>query len=126
MANILAIDDQLVMRQMVSVVLEKAGHQVTTAEDGVKALEKIRGNPCAFDLVISDVNMPNMSGISLVAKIRRLQEYKFIPILMLTTESSQYRKDKAKASGASGWLTKPFDPPRLTNAVNKLIQRRVA
>ncbi len=121
MAKILAVDDQLVMRQMVKVVLEQAGHQVVTADDGVEALKALRADN--FDMIISDVNMPNMGGISLVPKIRRLDEYQYTPILMLTTESSQYRKDKARQSGASGWLTKPFEPPRLINAVNKLIAK---
>lgn len=121
MATILAVDDQLVMRQMVSVVLDKEGHKVVTAEDGVDAMEKVRKHQ--FDLIISDVNMPNMGGISLISKVRRIEEYKFTPILMLTTESSGYKKDKARQSGASGWLTKPFDPPRLVNAVNKLISK---
>ncbi|AWB68198.1 response regulator [Saccharobesus litoralis] len=121
MAKILAVDDQLVMRQMVSVVLEKAGHTVTTAEDGVQGLAAARKEH--FDLIISDVNMPNMGGISFVGKIKRMEAYQYVPILMLTTESSQYRKDKARQSGASGWLTKPFDPPRLENAVNRLISK---
>ena len=122
MANILAVDDQLVMRQMVSVVLETDGHKVTTAEDGLDALQKI--NQQQFDLVISDINMPNMSGITLVKRIREIDNYQYIPILMLTTEDAQYRKDKARANGASGWLTKPFDPPRLQNAVNRLILKK--
>lgn len=121
MATILAVDDQMTMRQMVSTVLSSQGHVVVTAEDGVEGLKVAREQ--VFDLVISDVNMPNMGGISLVSKIRRIEEYKYTPILMLTTESSQYRKDKAKQSGASGWLTKPFDPDRLNNAVNKLLKR---
>lgn len=122
MANILAVDDQKSMREMVRIVLESGGHQVTIAEDGVEALAIARAQ--SFDLVISDINMPNMNGISLVSKLKLLPAFKFTPILMLTTETSSYKKDKAKALGASGWLTKPFDPPRLTNAVTKLLGKK--
>lgn len=122
MANILAVDDQKSMREMVRIVLESGGHQVTIAEDGVEALAIARAQ--SFDLVISDINMPNMNGISLVSKLKLLPAFKFTPILMLTTETSSYKKDKAKALGASGWLTKPFDPPRLINAVTKLLGKK--
>lgn len=106
---------------MVRIVLESSGHSVTLAEDGVEAMSIARSQ--TFDMVISDVNMPNMNGISFVSKLKLLKEYKFTPVLMLTTETSSYKKDKAKAFGASGWLTKPFDPDRLNNAVVKLLGR---
>lgn len=121
MTHILVVDDQATMRTMIQAVLERAGHNVTTAEDGVDAMNKLRGDQ--FDMVITDINMPNMTGLSLVPKIRRLDNYQYIPILMLTTESSDYKKDKARNSGASGWLTKPFDPTRLLTAVNKLLKK---
>ncbi len=121
MAHILAVDDQITMRSLLESVLERAGHVVVTAEDGVDAMTKLRQQQ--FDLVITDINMPNMSGLSLVPKIRRLDSHQYVPILMLTTESSDYKKDKARSSGASGWLTKPFDPPRLLAAVNKLLRK---
>ena len=73
-----------------------------------------------FDMIISDINMPNMTGISMVSKIRRLEGYEHTPIIMLTTESSDFKKEKAKKMGATGWLQKPFDPERLMKAVNKL------
>lgn len=119
MANILAVDDQRSIRELVKFVLEAEGHSVTLAEDGVPAMEVARGG--TFDLIISDVNMPGMSGINMVAKIRRLDQYQDTPILMLTTETSDYKKQKAKTTGANGWLTKPFDPPRLSGAVAKLL-----
>lgn len=119
MANILAVDDQKSMREMVRIVLQSSGHNVTLAEDGAQALSIARDN--SYDLVISDINMPNMNGISLVSKLKLLPAYKFTPVLMLTTETSSYKKDKAKAFGASGWLTKPFDPDRLNNAVTRLL-----
>jgi two-component system chemotaxis response regulator CheY len=118
MAKILIVEDQKTMRELIKMTLEAEGHQVTMAGDGVEAMEVVRG--ATFDLVISDVNMPNMGGISFVSKLKRLDDYKFTPVLMLTTETSQYKKDKARSSGASGWLTKPFTPPRLITAVNKL------
>lgn len=118
MAKILAVDDSRVIRDMVSTILMSEGHDVVTAEDGIDALEKARDE--VFDIVLSDVNMPNMSGISLVSKLRRLPGYEFIPIVMVTTENAEYRKNKAKSLGATGWLVKPFTPERLLNAVNKL------
>jgi len=119
MANILTVDDARVIRDLVSAVLIENGHTVTTAEDGVKGLEAARAQQ--FDMILSDINMPNMTGISMVSKIRRLPDYEHTPIIMLTTESSDFKKDKAKKMGASGWLQKPFDPERLMKAVNKLI-----
>lgn len=121
MASILAVDGQKSMREMVRIVLESSGHSVTLAEDGVEAMSIARTEN--FDMVITDINMPNMNGISFVSKLKLLEQYKFTPVLMLTTETSSYKKDKAKAFGASGWLTKPFDPDRLNNAVGKLLGR---
>ena len=94
MAQILAVDDQQVMRNLVKTVLSAEGHEVTTAEDGVVALALARDNE--YDIVLSDINMPNMNGISLVSKLRRLPHFKNTPILMLTTESSDFKKDKSK------------------------------
>lgn len=118
MAKILSVDDSKLIRDMVSTVLASDGHEVMTAEDGMQGMELARQYP--FDLVLADINMPVMSGISMVAKIRRLEGYEFTPILMMTTETSNYKKEKAKSSGASGWLAKPFTPERLLKAVNKL------
>lgn len=118
MARILAVDDSRVIRDMVSAILIAEGHEVITADDGVDAMEKARGQD--FDLVLSDINMPNMNGISLISKLRRLEGFEFVPIIMVTTEDSDYRKNKAKTFGATGWLVKPFTPERLINAVNKL------
>ena len=118
MARILAVDDSQLIRDMVSTILTAEGHEVVTAEDGFDAMEKARDE--VFELVLSDLNMPNMNGISLISKMRRLQGYEYIPIVMVTTEDSDYRKKKAKTFGASGWLVKPFTPERLINAVTKL------
>ena len=119
MANILAVDDQTSIRQLVKYVLELDGHNITLAQNAQEALEIAKVSE--FDLIISDVNMPGMTGINMVSKLRRMDQYQGIPILMLTTETSQYKKSKARSSGASGWLSKPFDPPRLSHAVSKLL-----
>lgn len=122
MAKILAVDDQLTIRELVSAVLKPKGHTVETAEDGLKAL-KMAGNN-SYDLIITDVNMPNMNGIAFVGKVRELSHMKYTPILMLTTESGSDIKATARNMGASGWLTKPFDAHRLSNAVKKLLAKQ--
>lgn len=121
MARILAVDDQLTIRELVAAVLRPHGHEVDTAEDGMVALKRVENTQ--YDLVISDVNMPNLNGISLVGKIRQLNHMKYVPILMLTTESGNDIKTTARSIGASGWLTKPFDSQRLSGAVKKLLAR---
>ena len=121
MAKLLAVDDQKVMRELILGVLSQEGHEVILAEDGVDALEIARGQ--AVDMVLTDINMPNMNGISLVSKLRRLEGYQEVPIIMLTTESSDFKKDKAKRMGADGWLQKPFDPKRLIKAVNTCLAK---
>ena len=119
MAKILAVDDSKVIRDLVKAVLIESGHEVVTANDGVEGLSATRKEQ--FDMILSDINMPNMTGISMVSKIRRLEGYEYTPIIMLTTESSDFKKEKAKKTGATGWLQKPFDPDRLMKAVNKLV-----
>lgn len=119
MAKILAVDDSASMRQMVSFTLKGAGHEVTEAVDGVDALDKAKGNK--FDLVISDVNMPNMDGISLIRELRGLPAFKFTPMLMLTTESGGDKKQEGKAAGATGWIVKPFNPEQLLATINKVL-----
>ena len=121
MAKIMVVDDAKVMREMITTMLTEEGHDVITADDGDVALDIARQESC--DLVLSDINMPNMSGISLVSKLRRLEAYENTPIIMLTTESSDYKKDKAKKMGANGWLQKPIDPMRLTKAVNTMLAK---
>ena len=120
MASILAVDDSTSMRQMVSFTLKGAGYEVVEAADGVEALNiaKTRG----FDMVITDVNMPNMDGITLIGELRGLASYKFTPLLMLTTESSPEKKQQGKAAGATGWIVKPFNPEQLLNTVKKVLR----
>lgn len=119
MAKILSVDDSMVIRDLIKAILIENGHEVVTANDGVEGLAAVRAQQ--FDLILSDINMPNMTGISMVSKVRRLANYEHIPIIMLTTESSDFKKNKSKNVGATGWLQKPFDPERLMKAVNKLV-----
>jgi two-component system, chemotaxis family, chemotaxis protein CheY len=120
MKTILAVDDSATMREMVSFVLESAGFRVIEAEDGAQGLDKATTTP--VDLVITDQNMPNMDGITLVRSLRELRDYKTVPILLLTTESSDGMKAQGRAAGATGWLVKPFDPNTLLEVVNKVLR----
>ena len=119
MASILAVDDSTSMRQMVSFTLKGAGYEVVEAADGVEALDIAKNR--SFNLVITDVNMPNMDGIALIGELRNLPDYKFTPLLMLTTESSAEKKQQGKAAGATGWIVKPFNPEQLLNTVKKVL-----
>jgi two-component system chemotaxis response regulator CheY len=119
MASILAVDDSASMRQMVAFTLKGAGYQVIEASDGVEALNIARGQ--GVNLVITDVNMPKMDGISLIKELRALPAYRFTPLLMLTTESSAEKKQQGKAAGATGWIVKPFNPEQLVNTVKKVL-----
>lgn len=119
MPNILIVDDSLTMRQMVNFTLSSAGHTVTEAADAEEALLSVGKQ--RFDLVISDVNMPGRSGIELVAELRKLAEYKFVPIILLTTESQPEMKSKGRAAGATGWIVKPFDPEALLGVLRKVL-----
>lgn len=120
MARILAVDDSKAIRTMVKIVLEAEGHKVALMEDGVEAMKFARERTA--DLVISDLNMPNMGGMSLANNLRRLENYKDVPILIMTTESSDYKKHKAKSSGANGWIQKPVEQESLIRAVNKVLK----
>lgn len=119
MATILAVDDSASMRQMVSFTLKGAGFDVVEAVDGVDALSKAKGQK--FDLVISDVNMPNMDGLTLIKELRSTPGFQYTPMLMLTTESSSDKKMEGKAAGATGWIVKPFNPDQLLATINKVI-----
>ncbi len=119
MANILAVDDSASMRQMVAFTLKGAGHNVTDAEDGKHALDIARAQ--AFDLVLTDVNMPVMDGLKLTRELRQLSNYRFTPILVLTTEAGPEKKQEGRAAGATGWLVKPFNPEQLLATVKKVL-----
>lgn len=119
MASILAVDDSASMRQMVSFTLKGAGHDVVEAGDGQEALNLAKGSK--FDLVLTDVNMPTMDGIVLTRQLRSLPNFKFTPILMLTTEAGGDKKQEGKAAGATGWIVKPFNPDQLLATINKVL-----
>lgn len=119
MATILTVDDTASMRQMISFTLNSVGHEVIQASDGKEALKVLEGKK--IDLVIADVNMPNMDGIALVKSLRALADYKFTPILMLTTESQEAKRQQGKIAGATGWIVKPFNPEQLLTVVKKVL-----
>ncbi|HVT34527.1 MAG TPA: response regulator [Nevskiaceae bacterium] len=119
MPHILAVDDSASMRQMVCFTLKSAGYEVTEAEDGAVALGLAQKQK--FNLVLADVNMPNMDGLSLVKALRGLPDYKFTPLLMLTTESTPEKKQEGKAAGATGWLVKPFNPDQLIGTIKRVL-----
>lgn len=117
--RILVVDDSKAIRQSVTYVLQQEGYETIEAADGMEGLEKIIGS--AVDMVVSDVNMPNMDGITMVGKIRDIPEYKFIPIIILTTESQSTKMEAGKAAGATGWIVKPFTSQKLLAVVKKLL-----
>jgi len=117
--NVLVVDDSSSVRQVVGIALKSAGYDVIEASDGKDALNKLTGQK--VHLIISDVNMPNMDGISLVKEIKKLPAYKFTPIVMLTTESANAKKTEGQAAGAKAWMLKPFNPPQLLAVVQKLV-----
>jgi two-component system chemotaxis response regulator CheY len=116
---ILCVDDSASIRQMVNFALQSAGYRTETAVDGADALTKLTGAPLA--LIITDLNMPNLDGIGMIRKIRALPAYAGVPIVMLTTESDDSKKQEGKAAGATGWLVKPFDQAKLLAVVGKLV-----
>jgi two-component system chemotaxis response regulator CheY len=120
MPLILAVDDSPSMRKMVSFTLLGAGFQVVEAVDGLDAFEKAQLQK--FDLVLTDQNMPRLDGLGLTRKLREQPQFKSVPILMLTTESSDLMKQAGRAAGATGWLVKPFDPARLIEVIRKVIK----
>ena len=119
MANILAVDDSPSMRQMVAHTLKQNGHTVTEAPDGKAALDKAKQQK--FDAVITDVNMPNMDGITLIRELRKLNDYRFTPLLLLTTDSAPEKNQEGKTAGATGWLVKPFDPEKLMATIKRVL-----
>jgi two-component system, chemotaxis family, chemotaxis protein CheY len=120
MHSILAVDDSISMRQMVSYTLKNAGFEVVEAADGEDALEKARLRH--FDLVLTDQNMPRLDGIGLTRRLREHPNFKTTPILILTTESSDQMKQAGRAAGATGWLVKPFEPTKLIEVIRKVIR----
>jgi two-component system chemotaxis response regulator CheY len=116
---IMTVDDSASMRQMVKATLQSAGYRVVEATDGQEALDYARDN--VVDLVITDVNMPRMDGITLVSELRTLPSYRLTPLLLLTTESSQEKKMEGKRAGATGWIVKPFNPDQLLATMARVL-----
>ena len=116
----LVVDDSFTMRNMVSLALKEQSFDVTTAEDGVDALKVAKGKK--FDVIITDINMPNMNGFQLLENLRATEEFKFTPILVLTTEGGDDKKKEGKRLGATGWIVKPFNPQTLIATINKVCQ----
>lgn len=117
--TILIVDDSASLRQVVNIALRGAGYEVLEASDGIDALGKLDGRK--FNLMISDVNMPNMDGITLVHKVKTMPSYQYLPIIMLTTESQDHVKQKGKEAGVKAWVVKPFNPEQMLSAVSKLV-----
>lgn len=118
--TIFLVDDSATMLMSMKGALEMSGFKVDTAEDGVKALAKLTAG-LKPDLIITDINMPNMGGIEFIKKTRALSGFRFLPILTLTTESQQSRRDEGKQAGATGWLVKPVGTPDLLNIIKKVL-----
>ncbi|MEB0140741.1 MULTISPECIES: response regulator [unclassified Undibacterium] len=116
---VMVVDDSASVRQVVGLALRGAGYGVIEACDGVDALAKLSGQK--IHLIISDVNMPNMDGITFVQEVKKLAAYKFTPVIMLTTESQEGKKLQGQAAGAKAWVVKPFQPAQMLAAVSKLI-----
>ena len=116
----LVVDDSRTMRQMVAFTLTNAGFTVIEAEDGKDAVRKVAAGT-KLDIVVTDLNMPEMDGITLIKELRRLTAYKFTPILMLTTESAMEKKKEGKEAGATGWIVKPFNPDVLLKTIAKVL-----
>ncbi|MBI5911057.1 MAG: response regulator [Betaproteobacteria bacterium] len=117
--TIMVVDDSASLRQVVGIALRGASYDVIEACDGRDALAKLSGQK--VHLIISDVNMPNMDGISFVKALKQLPAYKFTPVIMLTTESQEAKKQQGQAAGAKAWVVKPFRPDQMLGAVQKLV-----
>jgi len=117
--TIMVVDDSASLRQVVHIALKGAGYEVVEACDGKDALGTLDGRK--LNLVISDVNMPNMDGITFVQELKKLPTYKFTPVIMLTTESQDEKKRQGQAAGAKAWVVKPFQPQQMLDAVQKLV-----
>jgi len=117
--KVMIVDDSVSMRQMVGYTLRQGGFEVIEAEHGQDAMNKLGGS--VVDLIITDLNMPVMDGITLIQNVRKLPSMKSKPILMLTTEGLASKKEEGKAAGATGWIVKPFDPEKLLATVAKVL-----
>ena len=119
--HILIVDDSASVRQMVEVTLKSASYTVTAAKDGLEAFNMCKNSDSNFDFVLTDQNMPNMDGITLIKSLRTLGAYSKTPIVVLTTEASDSMKAQGRAAGATGWMVKPFDPAKLLEVAKKVL-----
>ena len=117
--RIMIVDDSASMRQMIKFTLSNAGYDVVEAVDGVDALSKLNAHP--VNLIIADINMPNMDGIELIRNVRAHEGHKFTPIIVLTTESQKSLKEEGKAAGATGWIVKPFSQSQLLLVMKRVL-----
>jgi two-component system chemotaxis response regulator CheY len=117
--TIMTVDDSASLRQMVAFVLTGAGYRVVEAVDGLDGLAKLTS---AVDLILSDINMPKVDGLEFTRRLRALAEYRFVPVILLTTESHPEKKQEGKAAGATGWMVKPFKPDQLLAIAKKVIR----
>jgi two-component system, chemotaxis family, chemotaxis protein CheY len=118
--TIMTVDDSASLRQMVSFVLRGGGYDVVEAMDGLDALSKLKGRD--LDLIVTDINMPRMDGLEFTRQLRAMPQYKFVPIVLLTTESHPEKKQEGKAAGATAWIVKPFNPDQLLAVVKKVMR----
>lgn len=116
---ILVVDDSAAIRQSITFVLQQGGYDVVEAVDGKDGLEKLNANNA--QLIITDVNMPNMDGITFTKEVRKTEKFKFIPVIILTTESQNSKMEEGKAAGATGWIVKPFSADKLLGVVKKVL-----
>lgn len=119
--TILIVDDSSSLRTVVRIALTRSGYEVLEAADGMQALKALDSAP-KVNLIVSDVNMPNMDGIAFVSRVKQHPRHKFIPVVMLTTEAEKEKMEQGRQAGAKAWIVKPFNPPQLLDAVSKLIQ----
>ena len=120
MKTIMTVDDSASLRQMVGFVLRDAGYNVVEAKDGADALSKMRS--LEPDMLLTDINMPNMDGLEFTRRVRAMPQFKFVPIVLLTTESHPEKKQAGKSAGATGWIVKPFSPDQLVAVVKKVLR----
>ena len=118
--TILFVDDSVSIRTLVRMILEEVGYRIIIGEDGLDALSYFDGR--TIDLVITDLHMPRMNGMELIKEIRKREKYRFVPILFLTTETKSEMKQEARAAGATGWITKPFDRAKFLQIVKKVLR----
>lgn len=120
MKTVMTVDDSATLRQMVSFVLRGAGYEVVEAVDGLDALSKLTGQE--VHLFLSDINMPKMDGLEFTRQLRAMPQYKFVPIVLLTTESHPEKRQEGKAAGATAWIVKPFQPDQLLAVMKKVMR----